>query len=481
MKISFLPKLKRCDVLILPVFQHKKLPSQALRSLSRISKVILAEALNDSSFKAELGQVLSVHTAKDLAHKIILLGLGEEKDYSPETLRRACGKIAKNLKKAKVVALDLPRPDIQEALEGLLLGMYEFRKYLPVENYAVTELAFFGSKKVSADKLSEIQKTCEAVKYVRDLVNDPDHSITPNYLANEALHLAKDFKDIRVTDLNMSQLEKLGMGALVAVGRGSIHAPHLVLIEYKPTKARNKKPLALVGKGITFDTGGLNLKPQGHIETMKQDMAGAATVLATLKLAASLKWPIHLVAALPLAENAISDKATKPGSIVKAYNGKTIEITNTDAEGRLILADALAYTIEKYKPSHIVDLATLTGAVIVALGHDITGVMSNNSEMAKKYLSTTKLTAEKAWELPLDRDYSEAIKGKISDLLNHTRSLNAGTIAGALFLEYFIDKTPWLHLDIAGTAWCDKGKHYKSAGGTGEPLRTLCEFLKNLV
>ncbi|MDD4352535.1 MAG: leucyl aminopeptidase, partial [Candidatus Gracilibacteria bacterium] len=439
------------------------------------------EALKDPCFDQDLGESVTLHTAKDTAAKVIILSLGDEQEKSSENLRRAFGQVAKQIKKSKHVCFDLSGLEVAPALEGFLLGTYKFEMYLSKKSDKVEKLSLLGVANKEQDLIADTQKICEEVYYVRDLVNNPDHTITPNFLADEAKKLAKEFKSISVTDFSAKQVEKMGMGAIIAVGRGSVHEPHLVVLEYKPASAKNKKPIVVVGKGITFDTGGLNLKPTGHIETMKQDMAGAATSLALMKLMARLRVPVYTVVVLPLAENAISDRATKPGSIISAYNGKTIEITHTDAEGRLILADALAYAEKKYKPEYMLDVATLTGAALVTLGRDITAVMGNSESFVETYLKAAKEVGEKAWPLPIDEDYAKSVKGSISDLINLSRNEKAGAIMGAAFLREFIGKTKnWIHLDIAGTAWAEKNSHYRQEGGTGDPLRTLLKLVQKL-
>ena len=267
------------------------------------------------------------------------------------------------------------------------------------------------------------------------------------------------------------------MGALLAVGQGSLHPPRLVVMEYRGTGARGK-PTALVGKGITFDTGGISLKPGANMELMKHDMAGGAAVLGAMQAAAALKLPVNLVGLVPLAENMPDGRAYKPGDVVTTLSGQTVEINNTDAEGRLVLCDALHY-VQRFKPAAIIDLATLTGACVVALGHNATGVMGSDSRLLKAMVQAGEATGERLWELPLWEEYGELMKSDIADLKN-AGGPHAGTISAGWFLKQFVGTNKWVHLDIAGAAWEDKGRHYLPKGATGVGVRLLVEYLKTL-
>jgi len=305
----------------------------------------------------------------------------------------------------------------------------------------------------------------------------PAGDLTTVDLTNTAKKLAKDL-NLKITVFESSKLLSLGCGGILGVGRGAEHPPKMVILEYKHRSKSKNPDIAFIGKGITFDTGGLNLKPVGHIETMKQDMAGAATVLGAMLAISKAKLSGYFVGVLGIAENAISDRAIRPGDVVKAYNGKTIEVNNTDAEGRLILADCLAYTEDKIKPKMMLDVATLTGAVSVALGFKITGIMGNNKALIKEVEEAAKKVHERVWELPLDDDFVEATKGSFTDLTNISDNMRAGSTMGGAFLKNFVDKTKWVHFDIGGTAWTDKPTETTKYGATGVMLRTFIEMAK---
>jgi len=274
-------------------------------------------------------------------------------------------------------------------------------------------------------------------------------------------------------------LRKLKMGLLLAVSRGSKYSPQLVILKYKGDPL-NKRSFALVGKGITFDSGGMNLKPSGHISDMRSDMAGAATSIFTLKAAAELKLKKNIIAVIPLCENMIGNNSYKPGDVFTAYNGKTVEIGNTDAEGRLILADALSYTEKNLKPNYIVDIATLTGACLVCFGEIIAGLLSNNDTLAECLYEAGEDTDDRVWRLPLHEEYDEDIKSDIADINNISSGRNAGTIIGAVFLKNFIKDTSWAHLDIAGTSWYSKQRGYKPKHATGYGIRLILNAIMNL-
>jgi leucyl aminopeptidase len=275
---------------------------------------------------------------------------------------------------------------------------------------------------------------------------------------------------------DQTQIQKKGMGALMSVARGSDEKPAFIVLEYWGTK-KTIKPIAIVGKAVTFDSGGISLKPSLHMEEMKMDMSGGAATLGVMKVLGELKPPVNVVAAVPATENLPSGKATKPGDVVKSFSGQTIEVINTDAEGRLILADALSYVNKTYNPKSIVDMATLTGACIVALGTIVTAIMGNNKELIDKLRNAGDKTWERVWELPLWEDYDDLVKSDVADMKN-VGNRTAGTIAGAVFLKRFVGDTPWVHLDIAGTAWSEKESTYQSKGGTGVGVRLLWEFLQ---
>jgi leucyl aminopeptidase len=312
------------------------------------------------------------------------------------------------------------------------------------------------------------------VNLARDLVSHPGNVVTTGYLAETARKLADRHK-LTCEILEMDELERLGMNALVAVGKGSIEPPRLIVLEYRG--GGKERPVVLVGKGITFDSGGISIKPGAGMEEMKTDMAGGAAVLGAMEAAAGLKLPINLVCIIPTAENMPDGKAYKPGDVVTSLSGTTIEITNTDAEGRLVLCDALHFA-KKYKPTTMIDLATLTGACVVALGHEASGLMGNDQRLINSLKQAGERCGERVWELPLWDGYGEAMKSDIADLKN-AGSRDGGSITAGWFLKQFVGTTRWAHLDIAGTAWSDKARSYSPKGATGVGVRLLIEYLQN--
>jgi leucyl aminopeptidase len=326
----------------------------------------------------------------------------------------------------------------------------------------------------------DIVKVADAVHYVRDLVTGPPNIVTTDYVANEAKKIArKGGASVKVYD--KAWLKRNKMGAILGVNAGSKQGAKLVVLDYKPSGAK-KDPIMLVGKGLIFDSGGYNIKPTKHIEDMQQDMAGGATVLGVFKILKQLKIKRRVVGIIPLTDNMIDADAQRPSDIVKAYNGQTIEIRNTDAEGRLILADALAYGVKTFKPEYTVDLATLTGACVVALGDRYAGVMGNDKKLIDKLVVAGDKTDELLWELPIHKDFKEAMKGIIGDIRNadNGTSYMAGSSKAGAFLEYFVGKSKWAHIDIAGTAYVSKPKAHESQYGTGYGVRLLGEFLRKL-
>jgi len=319
---------------------------------------------------------------------------------------------------------------------------------------------------------------CEAVFYARDLANSPPNVIDPNALANSAKTLEK-MKNIHVDILNQNQIKDLGMNGIISVGKGSENEPKLIIVEYNNSTSTDK-PIVLVGKAVTFDTGGISIKPSDRMDEMKFDKSGGCTVLGIMKALGNLDLPINVVAIIPAVENMPSGSSYRPGDIIRMYNGKTVEVLNTDAEGRLILADALAYGVAKYSPKCILDFATLTGACIIALGTNIAGIIGNDNKLINKLVSISNITGEKIWQLPLSEEFSDLIKSNVATIKN-IGGRTGGTITAAAFLSYFVSDVPWAHFDIAGTAWTQDGtadKSYNPKGSTGFGIRTIIKFLE---
>lgn len=422
--------------------------------------------------------------------RIMVFGLGIAK-LNQELFREVGGTIAKTIAKIKSghfflhleESPDLAIDEIGLALtEGLILGSYRFDKYQTTKSSPKP-----GTRKKFTLLTHEPPLLMQAVARgriaaaaacsARDMANEPGNFWTPSHFAEAGRKLAKKH-GLLCKVLGKSVMTEMGMGGIIGVNRGSAQAPKMVIIEYK--RGGKKAPtILLVGKGLTFDSGGISLKPGAGMEDMKYDMCGGAAVLAVMQAIGEIKpTAINVIGIIPATENMPGPDALKPGDVITMYNGKTVEIINTDAEGRLILADALAYGVDLYKPDALVDIATLTGAVIIGLGHHQTGLLSNDDLLADRLISSGRQCGEPVWRLPLGEDYSKQLKSEIADLKN-TGGRPAGTITGACFLEEFVGDVPWAHLDIAGTAWNYTKKTYLSKGPSGVGVRTLLSFIEN--
>ncbi|MFH0863933.1 MAG: leucyl aminopeptidase [Candidatus Gottesmanbacteria bacterium] len=439
---------------------------------------ILKKESDRKEFKFAVGKILKVQN-------VFLVGLGKISELTTFDLQLTCAKLYQKIKEEKLlsVVLDCSNfglENIEAFVTGFLLGTYDFKKYKTdkkddIKPLEITILVKDAKELVKVrEYITRAEIYCEATIFTRNLVNEPSSVTTPTYLADMAEKLAKKDKfSSKIYD--ESEFGKLGLGALAGVARGSDESAKFIRLDYR----NGKKKIVLAGKGITFDSGGLSLKPQEGMETMKMDMAGAASVLAIFSVIDKLRPKIHLIGLIPVTENMPSGKAIKPGDIVKAYNGKTIEVINTDAEGRLILADALSYGVE-IKPDLIIDLATLTGACIVALGEEIAGLFSKDNNLIEKIKVAADTAGEKIWPMPLEKTYKELIKSSVADLKNVSGKRYGGAITAALFLEEFVGNIPWAHIDIAGPAWEEKGNDLIPRGGTGFGVRTILNFLQNL-
>ncbi len=454
----------------------------------------LAKLIKRGEFEGKLGEGLLVHTqGKAKATRLVLAGLGKEKDLRLDAFRQALGSVVKRVRQAKVTSFAVVMPDTlphetsvldvaQALVEGAILGNYQFTAYRsdngakPID---VERLTLYTSQRAQLPQMTEgIRRgvaTAEATVLVRDLCNHPSNVMTPTRIVREAKTVAKE-SGVRLKVLEQKDMEQLGMGALLGVARGSHEPPKFIILEYKGAKAKKgEQPIVLVGKTITFDTGGISLKPAENMEHMKADMTGGAEVLATMRAAARLKLPLHLISILPVAENMPGGRAMKPGDIVTTLSGKTVEVQNTDAEGRLILSDGLAYAT-RYKPAVLIDIATLTGACVVALGQFAIGMFGNN-EQAKDQVRNAGLRAgERVWEMPLWEEYFEQLRSDVADMRN-IGGRGGGMITAALFLSKFVGDCPWIHLDIASTDWSERERAYLPKGPTGIGTRLLIQFL----
>lgn len=439
-------------------------------------------AIHSGDFQGKLGETALVYPDGEKEKRVLLLGLGKKGESTPEKIRRAIGAAVKmaRSKKARHAALLFPKGQPVEAvLEALFLANYAFDelKTESKENPLIESLAIFGLDPKGRKEVQRAEKIAGAVAFSRDLVNGNADDINPETLPKEAKKALGT--NIRFSLLDRKKLEKEKMGLLLAVGKGAQWEPCMIEAEYRGN-SKSKETFLIVGKGVTYDTGGLCLKPSDNMKTMKADMGGAAAILGALKIVSDLKMKINVTALVPLAENAIGSKSYKLGDVYRSVSGKTVEVLNTDAEGRLILADALAYGVEKYRPALVLDAATLTGAVVIALGEEIAGFYSNDDRAASDLCKASDATGESAWRLPL-YDYKSALKSDIADIANIGGGRDAGSMKAALFLQEFIGNSKWVHIDLAGPAYFDKPKYYHPTRGTGWGARLIASFLESRV
>jgi len=416
---------------------------------------------------------------------VIVIGLGKKDKFDTESIRKAGGTLAKKAiaKKYANVACENfggkgTAPFGQALAEGITLGSYQFNDYRTKKKDDLFELKKVIVSGGSKDGLEKGMIIANGVCLARNLGNHPGNVTTPTRLADEAKKIGRK-GNMKVTVLDREKFTKIGMGALAGVAAGTDEPPKFILMEYWGAK-KSVKPNVLVGKGLTFDSGGISIKPASKMDEMKFDMCGSAVVLGCMQAIADLKPKITVVAAISATENMSGSKAYKPGDILTAYNGKTIEVLNTDAEGRLILADALSYVSKHFDPAFIFDFATLTGAVVVALGHVATGIMGTDAKLIETVKKSSVKTGEKVWEFPLWDEYCDQVQSKIADVKNMGNPMQAGTIAGGAFLKEFVDEDiPWCHFDIAGSAWGEKEKPYSpKAGATGNVIRLVLDALR---
>ncbi len=478
-----------CLVVFLPKEKDKdsrsgleQLPKAAQRTIDQVLK------LND--FSGKTGQMELLFSNAPGIPRLLLVGLGAKSQVTLETLRRAGGKIGKKLNEMKVAKLAIAPPTflkkslkapIGTALaEGIVLGAYQFKTYKTKKTdnapKAVT-ITFYDPKKIIGQKAIESgQLRGESANFARTLGNTPANDLTPTMMAQHAQEIAKEH-NLTLTVLEEDEMEKLGMGMLLGVSRGSREPAKFIILEYKHKQA--EETVAFIGKGITFDSGGLSLKPGKGMEEMKFDMCGAAAVLGAMKAVGTLRPKLNVIGVVPSSENLPDGLAQRPGDIVKSYAGKRVEILNTDAEGRLILGDALTYIAQKFKPDAMIDLATLTGACVIALGDYASGAISNDEALCEKVVTAGKSSGDRVWELPNFPEYEDALKGKYGDLQN-IGGPAGGVITAGLFLKNFVEEVPWVHLDIAGTAWDVKGIDYiPNSGATGVGVRLLIDLVNN--
>jgi len=466
--------------------------------LNKTVNDLIKKAAAREDFEGKEKQYLILSADGNLAsHKILVSGLGEKETFDLYKIRKSIAEAFRKARSFRPEKVALVLDDywfvkfkteevLQAATEAVKLSSYSFIKYKSQEEKAKIKAVIEVYFCLHAGKISSAEEGIkrglfysEATCFARDLINEPADVTTPSYLAKIAQEISKESKGkVKLHILEKEEIEKLSMNAYLAVAKGSNEEPKFIRLDYRPVKS--KKHIVIVGKGITFDTGGLSLKSSEHMEKMKSDMAGAAAVLSIFKVLPYLKLDIRLTGLIPACENMPGGGALKPGDILISANGKSIEVLNTDAEGRLTLADAFSYAVSYLKPDYLIDLATLTGACMVALGENIAGLWSNDEELAQRLLKSSFQTGEKIWRMPLFDEYKPLIKSDIADFKNIQTGKYGGAITAALFLAEFTNDLPWAHLDIAGPAFVEKDESLAPKGGAGFGVRLLLDFLEKI-
>jgi leucyl aminopeptidase len=444
----------------------------------------LAELRASKEFSGKLFEIAILHRPQGMAAKrLVVIGGGKRDKFSAVEARRVAGTLARTLKAkgVRTIALLLEKPGEYAAAvaEGALLGGWEASKYKSDPKKDDQQVDSFtlvvpdGDLAALRAALDRGRIVAESQNLARDLVNEPANKLTPGVLADAASRMAAEM-GLECEVLDEKAMTALGMGSLLGVAQGSSNPPFLIVLKYRPAAVRGTDHLALIGKGVTFDTGGISIKPSDGMEKMKYDMAGAGAVIGAMRALAQLKPAIPVTGYIPTVENMLNGNAQRPGDIVTALSGKTIEVLNTDAEGRLILADAITYA-NRNGATHMVDAATLTGAIGIALGHYNMGAFTNDEAFLARFLTASRAAGEKTWQLPMDEEYKDYLKSAFADLPN-IGGRYGGSITAAWFLREFADPTPWIHLDIASTAWLDEGKSWLSKGPTGVAVRSFVEL-----
>lgn len=475
--------------IVLPVFEDGQLSINGKR-INQATHRYLTHVIKESGFQGKLGETLPLyHPTKDGFEHLLLIGAGKAASLTPSRFRKfvmsAIKTIAGTAHADAILCftdLSVPKKDLFWNVKQTVIhaqeALYRFDVYKskkepqPALKNILIHVETSAKKKTAEKALQQALAIASGMTYCKNLANTPSNICTPTYLAHEAKQLSKKYKSIAVNVLDKKAMEKLKMGALLGVAQGSVEPPYLICVQYHGS-TKSKQPVALVGKGITFDTGGNSLKPADSMVGMKYDMCGAATVLGTIKAAAALKLKINLVGVIAAVENMPGGSAYKPEDILTSLSGQTIEVLNTDAEGRLVLADALTYC-ERFEPSAVIDIATLTGAVVVALGTHMSGILGNHEPLIEALVKAGEESSDPAWQLPITDDYQEQIKSPFADMAN-TGGRGAGTITAACFLSRFTKKFHWAHLDVAGTAAMMMGGVDRYA--TGRPIPLLMQYL----
>lgn len=467
--------------------------SDKILGLNKInSKISDSVKQSIKDINGEFGKISVIPTNNKIpAKRIIIAGIGKKDKITNDTIRFVSGKIAQKVNELKLKEFSIISPPgfviepvlaASQITEGCKMSLYKFEKFKSKKESTIPDLSIHVSK---SNKITKAIKNSDVISdgviFTKSIANLPPNECNPATLAAFAKDMAKKNK-MKCIVLSKSELKKKGFGGITAVGQGSKNEPKLMILEHNGG-SRIEKPIVLVGKAVTFDTGGISLKPGEKMDEMKFDKCGGCTVLGIMKTVSELKLPVNVVGIVPSVENMPGGEAYRPGDIIKLYSGKTAEILNTDAEGRLILADAISYGEQHYSPKAIIDFATLTGACIIALGTNVAAIVSNDAQLTQKINESSKRTTEEVWELPLNDDYMDMIKSDVADMKNIGIGRAAGTITAAAFLKNAVEKTPWVHIDIAGVAWTQvatKSKPYNPKGATGFGVRLILDYLQNI-
>ncbi|MFQ5533082.1 MAG: leucyl aminopeptidase, partial [Candidatus Methylomirabilales bacterium] len=474
------------DAVIVNLFEGVKKPGGATGAVDQALGGLISHVIAQGEFQGKAGTSVLLHSQGKLkAERVLVVGLGKQEEFGLKSVRSVIGEALRLLRRhgCRQVGTILhgagagglaPKDVAQAITEGAILGLYAFDRYKKEKNHkAIQELSLLLREQTQMAEVRASSTTgriiANAVNLARDLVNEPSNSLTPQDLAKQARAVARAQR-LTCQVFDRRQLERMRMGAFLGVARGSSHPPALIILSYKG--GRGKQPdLGLIGKGITFDSGGISIKPSEGMEQMKGDMAGGAAVISAMGAIARLRPAVNVTAIVPACENLPSGSALKPGDVVRVMDGKTVEVVNTDAEGRLVLADALCYA-RKLQCRRLVDAATLTGACVVALGSVRSGAFTNDQSWMDQVQAAAEAVGEKIWQMPMDGEYDEQIKSDVADIKN-IGGRKAGAVTAAKFLARFVGETPWVHLDIAGTSQADKEKGYTPKGATGVPVQTL--------
>jgi leucyl aminopeptidase len=483
---------KKVDVIIVNHYEGLKQPEGVAAAADIALGGAITQLIKQGAIKGRLNEVTMIHSLGRLpASRIVVVGLGRKNKLDTNKIRGTVAETCRYLrgKGIATVAASLPgdglkniKPEdaVQATAEGVLLGLYRFLRHITKKENRSKEIKTYTIvgkyKRRMEEAIEKARILAEAVNWARDIVNEPGNFMTPNDMAGAARELAEQY-GLEVEIFEKEKIQELGMGGLLGVAQGSQQPPKFIVLSYKGSGA-GTIDLVLAGKGVTFDSGGISIKPSEGMAEMKDDMAGGASVMAALMAIARLKLKINVTALVPATENLPGGTAMKPGDVINAMNGKTIEVLNTDAEGRLVLSDALSYA-KKFGAKAIIDVATLTGACHVALGSLCSGIFTNNQRLADKVIAAGKETGELMWPMPMYEEYREYLKSNVADIKNIGNRWG-GAITAAKFLEEFVGRTPWVHLDIAGTAFMEKDRGYLVKGATGVPVRTLVNLVLSM-